>query len=74
MESEVNWKQIASLNVKTCTSQWRDTAEDCQGIQLNSQYFEIVEKLCYIWDTIAARGGISVLKQGLGLDEVSSKI
>ena len=31
-------------------------AEDCPGIQLNGHSLEIVEKVCYLSDTIGARG------------------
>ena len=31
-------------------------AEDCPGIQLNGHSLEIVEKFCYLSDTIGARG------------------
>ena len=42
---------------QTCANQQTDKAEDCPGIELNDQSLEILEKFCYLGETISVREG-----------------
>ena len=55
MVLEVNGKRIASLKCQVCANQQAATAEDCPDIEFNCLSLKIVEKFCYLGDTIVAR-------------------
>ena len=50
-------KEDSKFKYHKCASQPTDVAEDCPGIKLNGQPIEIVEKYCYLHNTIGAKGG-----------------
>ena len=66
METHEELQQEASLLVlftdnkfkcQTYANQHKYIAEDCAGIGLNGQSFEIVQKFCYLGETRGAKGG-----------------
>ena len=49
---KLNWETIISLN-----NNQQSHIADCLGIELNGHFQEIVEKFCYLGDTIRVKGG-----------------
>ena len=59
-------KKGSKFECKKCANQQRDIADNFPGIELNEQLLEIVERVCYLGDTIKVSVG--------ALDSVKTRI
>ena len=50
-------KEDDDFECRTCASQETEADKNCLGIKLNGQSLEVVERFCYLSDTIGARRG-----------------
>ena len=67
-------KKDSKFKCRICRNQQTDVAQDCPVIESNGQSLKIVEKICYLGDTVGAKRGAVDSGSGSGVDGVSSEI